>query len=121
MQVCASATNGNKANNSFIIVLLQANCATDTLWISPLRMMTFKGAAHRSSMCLIHGMCCAADAIFPKQLAKSPLPPVAPVPGVRRRTSAHMLVAAPSCALEIPKEPEEAEIWECVRHALANL
>ncbi|CAL8463506.1 g3040 [Coccomyxa elongata] len=61
----------------------------------------------------------AADAIFPKQLAKSPMPPVTPVPGRRKHkpllTTSHFLTAAPSCTLEIPSELEEGEVWERVR------
>lgn len=65
------------------------------------------------------GMCTAADAIFPKQLAKSPMPPVTPVPGRRKHkpllTTSHFLTAAPSCTLEIPSELEEGDVWEHVR------
>jgi len=63
----------------------------------------------------------AADAIFPKQLAQSPMPPVTPVPHSRKRKptlAAQMLsAAAPSCTLQIPSKLEEGEVWERIRQA----
>lgn len=60
----------------------------------------------------------AADAIFPKQLAKTALPPVSPVPGRSKRwqTLKHtLLTAAPACTLEIPKHRSEEEVWNAIR------
>ena len=65
----------------------------------------------------------AADAIFPKQAAQTPLPPVSPVPRKNGRQRAlvvqppalRMLGAAPACLLDLPEEPDEAEIWACIR------
>ena len=61
----------------------------------------------------------AADAIFPKQQAKTALPPVSPVLG---RTKRHkqglkhtLLTAAPACTLEIPKQKSEEEVWNAIR------
>ena len=67
-----------------------------------------------------HGKPCpAADAIFPKQLAKTALPPVSPVPGRSKRRQGYkhrLLTAAPACTLEIPKAKSEEEVWNAIRH-----
>ena len=63
--------------------------------------------------------CLAADAIFPKQLAKTALPPVSPVPGRSKRRQGYkhrLLTAAPACTLEIPKAKSEEEVWNAIRH-----
>lgn len=60
----------------------------------------------------------AADAIFPKQLAKTALPPVSPVPGRSKRRQGYkhrLLTAAPACTLEIPKAKSEEEVWNAIR------
>ena len=63
--------------------------------------------------------CPAADAIFPKQLAKTALPPVSPVPGRSKRRQGYkhrLLTAAPACTLEIPKAKSEEEVWNAIRY-----
>ena len=61
----------------------------------------------------------AADAIFPKQEAKTALPLVSPVPGRTRKYKQGfkhtLLTAAPACTLEIPKQRSEEEVWNAIR------
>jgi hypothetical protein len=59
----------------------------------------------------------AADAIFPKQLAKTALPPVSPVASRSRRQGMKhtLLTAAPACTLEIPQPKSEEEVWNAIR------
>jgi hypothetical protein len=72
----------------------------------------------------MHVWCRAtADAVFPKEAAKLEQVAGAAGGGVKQATPATprpalpMLEAAPACVLDIPREPDQAEVWACIRCA----